>query len=100
MARLKNHGFKVGDILRFNCAGLRCNKIPVRGPENKFVTVIEIESYTFGNGQTQYFYRVRDNASGYVYDQNRTYGYFSKDACKVINGLSGEYFTGKIYSRI
>lgn len=98
MARLKNHGFKVGDILRFNAAGLRCNKIPVRGPENKFVTVIEIEAYTYRDGQTQQFYRVRDNATGYVYDQNHLKDAYSSNPT-VINGLDGAYFTGKIYSR-
>ena len=91
MARLKNHDFRVGDILRLSACGLRTLKIPVRGPENKFVTVIEVESFTYSNGETQYYYRVRDNATGCIYDQS---------VLKMTKGLSGFCFTGKIYSRI
>ena len=98
MARLKNYGFKVGDILRLSACGLRTLKIPVRGDDNKFVTVIGIEELNHPNGEVETYFVVRDNATGKSYKQNLKFGLGEKQV--YISGLSGRCFTGKIYSRI
>ncbi len=98
MARLKNHDFKVGDILRLSVCGLRTLKIPVHGDDNKFVTVTGIEELNHPNGEVETYFVVRDNATGKSYNQSMKFGFGEKQV--YISGLSGRCFTGKIYSRI